>query len=47
LAGLAAPGGDIFDLRIVATMQANGIQLIYAFNDDDFNVFPELAVSIP
>ncbi len=40
-------GGDIFDLQIVATMQANGIQRIYTFNNDDFKVFSELAVSIP
>jgi predicted nucleic acid-binding protein len=35
-------GGDIFDLQIVATMQANGMQRIYTFNGDDFRVFPEL-----
>lgn len=35
-------GGDIFDLQIVATMQANGVQRIYTFNGDDFRVFPEL-----
>jgi toxin-antitoxin system PIN domain toxin len=40
-------GGDVFDLQIVATMQANGIQRIYTFNTDDFRVFPELAVRIP
>ena len=40
-------GGDIFDLQIVATMQANGIQRIYTFNTGDFEVFPELAVLIP
>jgi predicted nucleic acid-binding protein len=40
-------GGDVFDLQIVATMQANGIQRIYTFNADDFNVFPELAVVTP
>ncbi len=40
-------GGDVFDLQIVATMQANGIQRIYTFNTDDFRVFPELAVQIP
>ncbi|HEX4136986.1 MAG TPA: type II toxin-antitoxin system VapC family toxin [Bryobacteraceae bacterium] len=37
-------GGDVFDLQIVATMQANGIQRIYTFNAEDFKVFPELAV---
>jgi predicted nucleic acid-binding protein len=40
-------GGDIFDLQIVATMQANGVQRIYTFNGDDFRVFPELAVVTP
>jgi predicted nucleic acid-binding protein len=40
-------GGDIFDLQIVATMQANGIQRIYTFNTDDFEVFAELAVLTP
>ena len=40
-------GGDVFDLQIVATMQANGIQRIYTYNTDDFGVFPELAVLTP
>jgi predicted nucleic acid-binding protein len=40
-------GGDVFDLQIVATMQANGVQRIYTFNSDDFEVFPELAVVTP
>jgi predicted nucleic acid-binding protein len=40
-------GGDVFDLQIVATMQANGIQRIYTFNTGDFEVFPELAVLTP
>jgi predicted nucleic acid-binding protein len=40
-------GGAVFDLQIVATMQANGIQRIYTFNTDDFEVFPELAVLTP
>jgi predicted nucleic acid-binding protein len=40
-------GGDVFDLQIVATMQANGIRRIYTFNADDFEVFSELAVVIP
>jgi predicted nucleic acid-binding protein len=40
-------GGDVFDLQIVATMQANGIQRIYTFNTDDFRMFPELAVVTP
>jgi predicted nucleic acid-binding protein len=29
-------GGEVFDLQIVATMQANGIQRIYTFNRNDF-----------
>jgi predicted nucleic acid-binding protein len=40
-------GGDVFDLQIVATMQANGVQRIYTFNADDFDVFPELTVVTP
>ena len=40
-------GGDVFDLQIVATMQANGVQRIYTFNADDFEVFPELTVVTP
>ncbi len=40
-------GGDVFDLQIVATMLANGVQRIYTFNTDDFDVFPELAVVTP
>ena len=40
-------GGDIFDLQIVATMKANGVQRIYTFNVDDFKAFPELEVVTP
>lgn len=40
-------GGDVFDLQIVATMLANGVQRIYTFNTDDFEMFPELAVVTP
>jgi predicted nucleic acid-binding protein len=40
-------GGDVFDLQIVAAMKANGVQRIYRFNTEDFEVFPELAVLIP
>jgi hypothetical protein len=40
-------GGEVFDLQIVATMQANGVQRIYTFNTDDFTVFPELAAVTP
>jgi predicted nucleic acid-binding protein len=40
-------GANVFDLQIVATMQANGINRIYTFNGDDFKVFPELVVLTP
>jgi predicted nucleic acid-binding protein len=40
-------GGNVFDLQIVATMQANGINRIYTFNSNDFSVFSELAVVTP
>jgi predicted nucleic acid-binding protein len=40
-------GGDVFDLQIVATMLANGVQRIYTFNTDDFEKFRELEVLTP
>jgi predicted nucleic acid-binding protein len=40
-------GGDVFDLQIVATMQANGMDRIYTFNTEDFVVFTELSVLTP
>ena len=40
-------GGDVFDLQLVATMQANDVQRIYTFNTGDFEVFPELTVVAP
>jgi len=40
-------GGDVFDLQIVATMQANGIQRIYTFNTADFAAFSELVIAMP
>ena len=40
-------GGDIFDLQIVATMTANGVQRIYTFNSDDFEAYSELEVVTP
>jgi predicted nucleic acid-binding protein len=40
-------GGAVFDLQIIATMQANGIHRIYRFNTGDFEVFPELSVVTP
>jgi predicted nucleic acid-binding protein len=40
-------GGDVFDLQIVATMQANDIHRIYTFNTGDFDAFTELSVLTP
>ena len=40
-------GGDVFDLQLVAAMQANGVSTIYTFNTDDFTVFPELSIVTP
>jgi predicted nucleic acid-binding protein len=40
-------GGDVFDLQIIATMQANGVQRIYTFNNADFEAFPELSIVTP
>jgi uncharacterized protein len=40
-------GGDVFDLHIVAAMQANGIGKIYTFNVADFEAFSELSVVTP
>ena len=40
-------GSDVFDLQIVATMQANDVQRIYTFNTADFDVFTELSVVTP
>ena len=40
-------GGEVFDLQIVAAMQANGIQRIYTSNVADFAVFSELSIVIP
>jgi predicted nucleic acid-binding protein len=40
-------GSKVFDLQIVATMLANGVNRIYTYNSDDFEVFPELAVVEP
>lgn len=40
-------GSDVFDLHIVAAMQANGISRIYTFNVADFAAFPELTVVEP
>ena len=40
-------GGDVFDLRIVATMQENGVGSAYTFNTADFEPFPELSIVTP
>ena len=40
-------GGDVFDLQLVATMQAHDIQRIYTFNTVDFEAFPELTAIAP
>lgn len=40
-------GGDVFDLQIVATMQADSVQRIYTFNTADFEIFSELSIVTP
>lgn len=40
-------GGDVFDLQIAATMQANGVQRIYTFNTADFAAVGDLTVASP
>jgi predicted nucleic acid-binding protein len=40
-------GPKIFDLQIVASMLANGIQRIYTYNITDFEAFSELEVLTP
>lgn len=40
-------GGDVFDLQLVATMQAKNVQRMYTFNAADFEIFPELIVVVP
>jgi hypothetical protein len=40
-------GGDVFDLQLVATMQAHDVRRIYTFNTVDFEAFPELTVMAP
>ena len=40
-------GGDVFDLQIVATMQANGIERIYTFNRGDFEAVSGISVTEP
>jgi toxin-antitoxin system PIN domain toxin len=40
-------GGDVFDLQLVAVMQANDVRRVYTFNVADFEPFPGLAVVTP
>lgn len=40
-------GGAIFDLQLVATMTANGVERICTFNREDFEAFPGLQILIP
>ena len=40
-------GGAVFDLQIVATMQANDVRRIYTFNTAGFAVFSELSIVTP
>jgi predicted nucleic acid-binding protein len=44
---LRPEGAGVFDLQIVATMLANGVQHVYTFNPWDFRVFAELTVVTP
>jgi predicted nucleic acid-binding protein len=47
IAASSVTGGDVFDLQLVATMQANDVHRIYTFNTQDFEVFAELTVVTP
>jgi uncharacterized protein len=40
-------GSNVFDLHIIAAIQANGIGTIYTFNVADFAIFPELSIVTP
>jgi predicted nucleic acid-binding protein len=40
-------GGDVFDLQIIATMQANGLERIYTFNRGDFDAISGITVIEP
>jgi hypothetical protein len=40
----AVEGAGVFDLQIVATMLANGVQRMYTFNPEDFQVLAALTV---
>jgi predicted nucleic acid-binding protein len=47
LGRLPPEGAGLFDLTIIATMLANGVQRIYTFNPGDFQAFAELTVVMP
>ena len=40
-------GGDVFDLQIIASMQASGVELIYTFNRGDFESISGISVIAP
>ena len=40
-------GGAIFDLQLIATLMANGVEQICTFNRQDFEGFPGLQVVTP
>ena len=40
-------GGAIFDLQLIATLMANGVERICTFNRQDFEGFPGLQVLTP
>jgi hypothetical protein len=40
-------GAEVFDVQIVAAMQANGARRIYTFNESDFQAFNEIQVLRP
>ena len=40
-------GQKVFDVQLVATMMANGVNKIYSFNTGDFQVFPGIQAVVP
>jgi predicted nucleic acid-binding protein len=40
-------GADVFDLQIVATMQAHNVPRIYTFNTRDFDMIEGISVATP
>jgi toxin-antitoxin system PIN domain toxin len=40
-------GARVFDLQLIATMQANGVNSIYTYNRGDFAAFSEINVVTP